>query len=198
MKKLFIVSCSAAMAFGLIGCGGGKALPDGKEGAAQGLTKVFQAMGVVMAAAAQQSSLASGATYESSGTATCPEGGSAQWAYELTTTDTGTGTSTYDYTIEYNTCDIDGKSILDGNVGISFVLQSGSSGSGNYDYTYNGRVDLSGDIEDFVDMDVHQVGSYTGAGTGNVQFHMTLTGTITTSSGSYTFDNEDINVSTDS
>lgn len=189
MKKLFIVSCSAAMAFVLVGCGGGKALPEGKEGAANALAMVSQAMAYL---GNTQSELTSGATYDSSGTGNCPQGGTIGWTSHYQTE--GTGAGTFQYALDYNACNVDGKTAMEGNITYDMSSQTGG-GTSSFDYVMNGRVDFSGDIEDFLEVDIHYVGTVTTTGSNQYQYSVTLDGTITNSTGSYDFDNEAMNVS---
>jgi len=69
-----------------------------------------------------------------------------------------------------------------------------NAGGASVDQTFKGRIEVQGAFNDFIDADVKQSVSVTGLSSSSGMVAMKLVGTITTSEGTNTF-NEDVNVS---
>jgi hypothetical protein len=199
MTRFVRMSLFSALMVGLAACGGAK-LGGGKEGAAQAVFQASQPAGRSGSTSGQAllaQALASGAT-SISVTARCSQGGSATLALDVdeTVTDPEAMFSlTYDIT--YNDCNEDGKNSYDGTMRTTmngYASSDGNMANFSMSYTMKGRLDISGEVSDFVSADVTMTMSATASSTHTGSVAITIDGSISTSSENYVYTNERINI----
>ena len=172
----------------MVACGPGAKI-DGKQGAADALFAASKP--------SQAKAESSNTPVDLTGSLTwnCPEGGSAK--ISGASVNVGSGGVSTGVTMTYNGCGLSkggpGVAIFEGNMNLSQKIDI-SNASVNLDQRLKGRVDVRGAYNDFIDADITQkiaVGDL-GSGVGGVSMY--LVGTITTSDGTFTYD-ENVNVS---
>jgi hypothetical protein len=177
-RILMLVVGSLAM----VACGPGAKI-DGKQGAAEALFAASQPSKAKADTAATPVDLTGGINWN------CPQGGTA--AISGAGISIGTGGVATSVTLSYKSC-----GLAKGDVGVAIfngdmtLAQSVVTGGGNVsvDQSFKGKVLVQGAYDDFLDADVKQsiaVGDLGASGTG---VSMTLKGTISTSEGTFTFD----------
>lgn len=185
MKRLMVVPFVAAA---FLACGPGAKIGGGKEGAAQAL---FAASSVSNSG----SSGGSGVDALASVSVNCPKGGKANLAVDVTSLGGLAGGAT-NLKISYADCGLAGSdvgtAIYNGALNLSQKVAV-AAGSANISQKFTGKVMLQGAFDDFIDANVTQeiVASKLTSTSGAVA--MKLVGTITTSSGTHSFD-EEVNV----
>lgn len=189
MKRIALIALST---LGLVACGG-TAKISGKEGAAQAF---FAASGASAAGANRSASpldIASSLTWK------CPEGGEASLTGFAVNVNTGGGMGAsvnQSFTIKYSNCGAAksdaGVAVYNGSFTVTQVVITNANGV-SVDQTFKGRVEVQGAFNDFIDADVKQQVSVTALSSTGGTVSMKLVGTITTSEGTHTF-NEDVNV----
>ena len=85
-----------------------------------------------------------------------------------------------------------GVAIYNGSFTVTQAVIASSSGA-SVDQTFKGRIEVQGAFNDFIEADVKQSVSVTGLSSSSGAVSMKLVGTIKTSEGTNTF-NEDVNV----
>lgn len=178
IKRIVAIVVSS---FVLVACGPGARL-DGKQGAADALfaaTRPTSAKGQNSASPADSLSI----EYR------CPEGGTAN----ISAASFGIGEGGIDSTLNlgYSSCGLAksdvGVAVYNGS--LAFVQSIDLGNALSIDQQLKGRVQVQGAYDDFLDVNVTQhvgVGDLSGSGVGAVS--MTLKGTITTSEGTFTYD----------
>lgn len=177
--SMLVVGSLAMMA-----CGPGAKI-DGKQGAAEAMF------------AASQPSNANTSASPVDVSAKCPEGGTAEISGAGISIGVGTGVDVgTSFNMKYNGCGVAksdiGVAIYNGELKFSQSIMAGT-GSANISQAFKGRITVQGAYDDFLEVDVTQqvaVGDLGASGTG---VSVILQGNITTSEGSFTFD-ESINV----
>lgn len=192
MRSLYRFSLLAVCATGLFACGGGAKIAPTKEGAASAAFAAGRGGGSThstMRAVLQPVTGLVSAT----ATARCPNGGTVKVTTHIDTSGTSTALT---LEVIYDDCNYDGESSMRGTVNMvmSSVIDGQSVATA---MTMTGRVEFSGAISDYVVMDLTQTVdvSKISATTGSVQ--LVLDGTVTTSSGTYSYDQETIVVTAD-
>jgi hypothetical protein len=183
MKRFVRLSLMAAAAASLVACGGGAKLGGGKEGAAQA---VFQASSPASKQSqSAMSRLASGISV--SETVKCSQGGSATLTIDednLFADDTQVALA---FDVSYDGCSEDGKNELDGKMTIGMYVSTDGHSSAEIAMGFKGRLEISGEIDDFVEADVVQ---YIGVNGTSNQVTIIVDGTIETSTEKYTYTEE--------
>lgn len=184
-KMAMKAAMTMAAALALAACGGpGVKLGGGKTGAAQAL----QAASAPTKSGVDKS--ASPIDVSGSVTSSCPHGGSARlenFNVSVNGNPTG-GVVAQTFTVTYVKCGLAkseaGIALYDGSYQVSQRVEGTAAGA-TVEQTFKGRVTLSGAFDDFLEADVKQrvAASALGAGTVSVK----LEGTLTTSTGSYTY-----------
>lgn len=183
--KIVIRIALALGAMALVGCGG-RPLASGKEAAASALFQSSRGASSAQGGLAQV--LNAGVTNETEVKVSCPKGGNLALKF---TADTTGGSSAVEYTIAYDGCSWDGKTYLKGTLNMTFTIE-GTGSSLAMAMHLEGRVDFSGEISDFLDVNVTETVSITDLSSPDASVSLTLTGTITNSTGTYTYSNETI------
>ena len=200
MTRFVRMTLFSALMVGLAACGGGAKLGGGKEGAAQAVFQASQPAGRSGSTNGQAllaQALASGAT-SITVTASCSKGGNISLTLDAdeTVNDPNAAFSlTYDIT--YNNCKEDGKNAYDGTMRTvmnGYVSYNGGTANVSMTYKMKGRLDISGDISDFVSADVTMTMSATASSAHTGSVDITLNGSIATSSESYVYNNERIHI----
>lgn len=191
MKRIALIALST---LGLVACGGTAKIGGGKEGAAQAF---FAASGASAASAMRSAApldIASSLTWK------CPEGGEASLTGFAVSVNTGGGTGasvSQTFTIKYSNCGAAssdaGVAVYNGSFTVTQQVITDANGV-SVDQTFKGRVEVQGAFNDFLEADVKQQVSVNGLVSTGGTVSMKLVGTIKTSEGTHTF-NEDVNVS---
>jgi len=190
MTRFIRLSVLAAATAALVACGGsGAKLGGGKEGAAQALFEASQPAGKGGQGNLLQA-LASGVT-SAEVSVDCAQGGSVKLKLDLSAIDQTSGS--FKYELEYNGCNEDGVNEFDGKMKMEFKFAS-STTSASVELKLKGKIEISGEINDYLDADVTETidVAATGANSGSVT--VKLNGTIKTSTESYTYTNESITI----
>lgn len=170
----------------LVGCGG-RPLAANKEAAAGALFQSSRGASSAQGALAQV--LNSGAGTQTEVRVSCPRGGNVAIRLDVTS---GTTTSlTYD--LVYDGCNYDGRTSMRGTMHMTMDLTSGGT-TAAIALHLQGRIELSGEISDFVDANVTETVTMTDLSSPSGTVTVTLDGTISTSSGTYTYTNEVITI----
>jgi hypothetical protein len=167
----------------LIGCGGGARLGGGREGAAQALYTVSQ----LPLQKGASGSLGNGLVTITQ-TASCVHGGTVALRYAVDAWPIdGTLFPTVQLGSTYSGCSMDGKTVINGDL----QLTMGSPVAGTYGLKMVGRVQLSGEIDDFVEADAEETVSATHAVSDVGQsVSIRLSGTIRTHAGTHEYADE--------
>ena len=191
MKNAIRLSMVAAVALVMTACGGGAKLGGGKQGAAEAL---FQASGPAASANGTTAKLLqSGAT---TGTITVKgqKSGSATLDFDVSDPDAASGFLVYN--VKYDNFSDDGKNFYSGNMEMKFKFDFTQT-SGSMTLTLKGKINISGEISDFIDADVTQTVSFTALSEQSGTVSVTLNGRISTSTETHTYNNENITFTAD-
>ena len=189
------LSLVAAVALAITACGGGAKLGGGKEGAAEAL---FQASGP---AASTKGSIA---RLQSSGATTGEvkvdgqKSGSVTLSFDITETDTSSGAIAYN--VKYDNFSDDGKNFYSGYMDLKIKFNfdfTNTSSSGSMVLTMKGKMDISGEISDFLDADITQTVDFNALSNQSGAVVVTLNGKISTSTETHVYNNETISFTAD-
>ncbi|WP_224365226.1 hypothetical protein [Hyalangium versicolor] len=192
-------SLLAAATTALVACGGGDGakLGGGKEGAAKALFSASQPAGMGGQKNGQslmRQMAAGAATGALEFSVDCAKGGSVTLKLDLTTTGNQAGSFKYD--TEYKDCTQDGVNSFDGKLTLEYSIEA-SQTSVDLAMRLKGKLEISGDIDDYLDADITETFSATDTGATSGTVRLTLDGTIKTSQGSYTYANESLSITLD-
>lgn len=188
------LSLVAGLALTLTACGGAK-LGGGKEGAAEAL---FQASGPASNANGALAKLKSSGAITGDVKVDGQKSGSATLSFDISDTDATAGYVAYN--VKYDNYSDDGKNFYSGEMKmrIDFDVQlTGNSASGGISITMKGKINISGEISDFLDADVTETVSFTALESQAGSVSVTLNGRITTSTETHTYNNETISFTAD-
>jgi hypothetical protein len=193
MSRIVRLSLLAAVTTALVACGGGEKIGGGKEGAAKALYAASQPSakgGSTNGQSLMRQIAAGAATGALEFSVDCAKGGSVNLKLDLTA---GNQTGAIKYATEYKDCNQDGVNSFDGTMTLEMTI-TGALNSVEFAMHMKGKIEISGDIEDYIDADITQTisASAATATSGNVTFK--LDGTIKTSENSYTYVNEMITI----
>lgn len=184
MKRIVSMAVGSLV---LVACGPGAKI-DGKQGAAEALFAASKPSQAKADSSATPVDLTGAVTWN------CPEGGSAK--ISGASISVGTGGVNTGVTMTYNGCGLSkggpGVAVFNGDMNLSQKIEI-DSGSVRLDQKLKGRVDVRGAYDDFLDADITQKVAVGDLGAGATGVSMYLQGTITTSEGTFTFD-EDVTV----
>jgi hypothetical protein len=196
MLRIVRLSLLAA-ATALVACGGGAKIGGGKEGAAKAAFQAGQPAGKGANSNGQnlyQQMASRAASGSAEFSVDCAKGGSVKLTLDLTST--GNQSGTFTYKASYNNCNQDGINSYDGDMMIDFTI-SGSLNSLQMALHLKGKVDISGDISDSIDADVTETFAATATSATSGTVSITVNGSIKTSTASYTYANEALNITVD-
>ena len=195
MSRTLRLSLLAVVATALAACGGsGAKLGGGKEGAAKALFAASQPAGQGGNSNGQSlmRQMANGAaTGAVEFSVDCASKGSVKLKLDLTS---GNQSGSLKYEVEYNDCNQDGVNSFDGKMTMEMTI-SGSLSSLEMALKLKGKINLSGDISDYVDADITETLSATATSATSGSVTVKLNGSIKTSSSSYTYANESLTIS---
>lgn len=185
------LSVVAVASLGLFACGGGARIADNKEAAA---SAAFAASRGANSTSGSLRGLPMFPALTTATTVDCPNGGTASTRIDANGIDSEGNAA---FSLTYDNCNWDGATAMSGtvNVGMSFVFDSSSSFS--MSLSLQGRVNFSGEISDFVDMNITETIDASRLSETSGTVSIVLDGTITTSSNTYTYDNETVVVTAD-
>ena len=200
MSRTIRLTLLAVATTALVACGGGAKLGGGKEGAAKALFEASQpagkggnssSQGLLRNGMLDPRLLASAADTNLEVSVDCAHGGSVKLKLDLTSAGSQSGSFKYD--VEYKSCNEDGVNEFKGKMTMEFKFD-GTSTSADLSLRLKGKIEISGDIDDFIDADVTETFSAnaTSATTGTVSIK--LNGTIKTSEGNYVYNNESVTI----
>ena len=206
MLRTIRFSLLAVATTALVACGGGAKLGGGKEGAAKALFEASQPAGKG-GNTSSQSLLRNGLGLSLNGLSSniaditgdlevevaCSQGGAVKLKLDLSSAGTGSQTGSFKYDLEYKDCNEDGVNKFKGKMTMEFIF-AGTETSIDLSLRLKGKIEISGDIDDFIEADVTETfsASATSATSGTVSIK--LNGTIKTSEGNYVYNNESITI----
>ena len=197
MLRFIRLSLVAAATTALVACGGGAKIGGGKEGAAKAAFQAGQpaSQGANTSGQNLLRQLAEGAATGSvEFTDDCAKSGSVKLSLDLTSTDKQFGG--IKYKVDYNKCSQDGINTYDGSMEMEFKANI-SGTTVELSIRLKGKMDISGDIDDSIDADVTETFAATATSTHSGTVSIKVNGSIKTSSGSYTYANEALNITVD-
>jgi hypothetical protein len=175
------VGIAVVAALGLVGCGG-RPLAPGKDAAAGALFQSSRGTSGTPGMMAQLMNAGAGTQTEIK--VGCPRSGTV--AIKVDVDSIGTSIA---YDLAYDGCSFDGHTSMRGTLHMTFDVVSTST-SVELALHLKGRVDFSGDISDFIDVDVTENVTQNDLANGGSNVEVVLDGTITDSSGTYVFASE--------
>jgi hypothetical protein len=187
MKRFVRSSVLAAAALSLAACSSGPKLGGGKQGAAQALYQASDSTSEKGQNAVMKRAFAQDITLDGAITVNCTHGGTATMEVDLdsiTSTDTSV---TLAFDIEYDECNEDGKNALSGDMTMGFLIGTDGADSFELALRMKGELDISGEVDDYIDADVTQYIGFNGT---SGQVTTKINGTIATRSGEYVYNNE--------
>lgn len=188
MKNLIRLSLMGVVAASLVACGGSRLKP-GKENAAAAMYQASQ--GASSRPGGLMDLLRQNAGTTVDVTADCPHGGSVT-VHLVADTSSTTGALRFD--LRYANCSYNGRTSMNGTLATEMSSTfSGTSLAAALHMT--GRVDFSGEVSDFIDVNITETldASKLAASEG-ASVNLVLNGTIRTSAETYTYTNETINI----
>jgi len=183
MMRLVILGVTAV---GLMACGPGAKIGGGSDGAAQAFFMGSKATKAGSDKATTPVDLTGAVSWS------CPEGGKAELNGFGIGINTGGGTAdvTQSFTVKYDNCGVAkadvGTAVFNGSWTVSQAITTTST-SVDVDQSIKGNVKVQGAFDDFLDVDISQKISVTALGTGSGAVNMDLNGSITDSSGTFTY-----------
>jgi len=180
MKNVLRIALAAG-AVALVGCGG-RPLAPGKEAAAGAL---FQSSRGAMGAPGMLAQVMNAGVISSTEIkASCPHGGTLDLKVNL---DAANPTAvTYDLT--YDGCSFDGHTSQKGTLHMTYEVVTGTTVQ--VALHLNGHLEYWGDVADHLDVDVTETVNQTDLTAPSTTVSVTLAGTISDTSGTYSFNNE--------
>jgi hypothetical protein len=201
MMRIIRLSLLAAATTALVACGSGPKLGGGKEGAAKALFETSQASNKGLQRATPQAlpiqELASRAAADGLGEITldCAQGGKFTLRIDFSALlQDGFESGKFNYKIEFDDCNEDGANELNGELAVEVSAVAGGS-SAEISLKFKGKVEINGEVDDYIDVDVTEVVSAVGLGQSAGSVTVKLTGTIKTSEATHTYDGTPISVS---
>lgn len=195
MKTAVRVSLISLVSLGLFACGGAR-IANNREAAASAAFAASRGAGASQSNPIRMAldNVNAATSISSTTTASCPHGGSVAVAIDISSIDQS-GNMSFDVT--YSNCNYDGDTSLNGTVtmGLNWVVDGSASAA--MALTMNGRVTFSGAISDFVEMNLTETVDATRLSDTSGTVSIVLDGTVTTSSGSYTYNHETVTITAD-
>lgn len=202
MSRTIRLSLLALATTALVACGGGAKIGGGKEGAAKALFDASQpagqggnkqqglnvsGLGLNVSGLVDPRTLASAADTSLEVSVDCAKEGSVKLKLDLTST--GSQAGGFKYKVSYDKCSQDGVNSYKGDMTIEYSF-AGTGTSLDLAMRMKGKIEISGDVEDFIDADVTETISLAATSATSGTVTVKLNGSIKTSEGSYTYANE--------
>ncbi len=201
MSRMLRLVLLTAVTTTLAACGGGAKLGGGKEGAAKALFAASQpagqrssAQGLNVSGLALPTLAASAPDAAAEVKVDCLKEGSLTMAVDVSSGAPQTGSVRYKVT--YDGCSQDGANTYDGSLTMTMTV-TGTANSAELAINMKGKIEISGDIEDFLDADVTQTTSIMTPSATSGSATLRLDGTIKTSEHLYVYDNETLTIAVD-
>jgi hypothetical protein len=196
MIRIIRLSLMAAAATALVACGGGgPKLGGGKDGAAKAMFVASQSSNSALQRATGQAlpvqALASYANTVGDIPIKCAKSGELKVKIDFLTYLEDIEKGEFKYEVEFNDCNEDGVNALDGKLAIEFKVVPGTI---NVSLKFKGKVEFSGEVDDYIDTDVTLAVSGGGLDQHSGTVGLTLTGTIKTSEATYTYDGSPLTI----
>lgn len=194
MIRIIRLSLLAAAASALVACGGGPKLGGGKDGAAKALFVASQNSNNALQRATQAlpgRELASYANTVGEFPVKCAKSGELKVKIDFLTYLEDIKNGEFKYEVEFNDCNEDGVNALDGKLAIEFKAVPGT---GEVSLKFKGKVEFSGEVDDYIDVDVTLAVSGRGLDQTSGTVGITLTGKIKTSEETYTYDGSPLTI----
>jgi hypothetical protein len=182
MKQALRIGIALA-AVALVGCGG-RPLAPGKEAAAGALFQSSRGASGTPGMLAQV--MNSGVGNFTEVKVSCPHGGQVAIQFTVNVTDPQ-ASITYD--LVYDGCSFDGHTSMKGTLHMTYDITT-SGPSVDLAMNLNGHIEFWGDISDHIDANITETVHQGDLNSPATSVSITLDGTISNSSGTYTFDNE--------
>lgn len=192
MTRFIRLSILAVASAALVACGGGAKLGGGKEGAAQALFEASQPAGKGGQGNLLQALASGAAGIDAEVSVDCAQGGSVKLKLDLNSIDQTSGS--FKYELEYKGCNEDGANEFDGKMTMEFKFATDGTTTAKVELKLKGKIEISGEIDDFIDADVTETIDVTATGANSGSVTVKLNGTIKTSEESYTYTNESITI----
>lgn len=188
MKRIVTLAVGSLV---MVACGPGAKI-DGKQGAAEALFAASKPSQAKADNSASPIDIAASVTWN------CPEGGSTR--ISGASVNVGSSGVSTGVTMTYNGCGLSksgvGVAVFNGDLKLSQKIDINGA-TVNLDQQLKGRVLVQGAYDDFLDADITQKVAVGDLGANGTGVSMYLVGTITTSDGTFTFD-ESVNVNSGS
>jgi len=198
MKQGIRLALAAAVSFTLAACAPGARLGGGKEGAAEAL---FQASSPATAArGAALRALKSGASANVDIKVSGQKSGSATLAVDALGTLIGIPDGSAVFKVKYDNFSDDGKVFYNGtlSLAVSFDFdETDTSASGNINIRFRGKLEMSGEISDFLDADVTEVVAFNVVAQSGASVSLVLDGSIKTATETHTYTKETVSFTAD-
>lgn len=207
MSRTIRLSLLALATTALVACGGGAKIGGGKEGAAKALFDASQpagqggnksqqglnvsGLGLNVSGLVDPRTLASAADTSLEVAVDCAKGGSVKLKLDLTST--GNQSGGFKYKVSYDKCSQDGINSFKGDMTIEYSF-AGTGTSLDLAMRMKGKIEISGDVDDFIDADVTETISLAATSATSGTVTVKLNGSIKTSEGSYTYANEALTI----
>lgn len=195
MIRIIRLSLLAAAATALVACGGGPKLGGGKEGAAKAMFVASQSSNAALQRAVGQAlpirELASYANTVGEFPVKCAKSGELKVKIDFLTYLEDIKKGEFKYEVEFNDCNEDGLNALDGKLAIEFKAVPGTI---DVSLKFKGKVEFSGEVDDYIDADVTLAVSSRGLDQQTGSVGITLTGKIKTSEATYTYDGSPLTI----
>lgn len=197
MTRMIRLMAVSVVALGLTACGGGAKLGGDKEGAAQAAFQASQPAGRGHTKTGQaliDKALASGAVSITL-SADCAAGGKVHLTLNAGATPRLDGALSY--VVRYDACNEDGENEYTGEIttamGINLDL-FGQDKSGLFFIAMKGKLTIEGEISDTLETDVRLSMEFAATSTRSGGVRLVIDGTIKTSTHSYTYSKEEIDM----
>jgi hypothetical protein len=188
MTRFTRLTMLSAMTAGLVACGGGAKLGGGKEGAAQAAFQASQpaGRGGTTAQRLLDQAMASGAVNITL-SANCAKSGKASLVLDANTIGQD---GSLNYTVNYESCNEDGKNEYDGTMATSmkFTFNDTNYTSGAFIIGMKGKLTIEGEVSDFVDADIRLTMDFAATSARSGTVRLVADGFVKTSESTYTYD----------
>ena len=197
MKHGIRLALAAAVSLTLASCAPGARLGGGKEGAAEAL---FQASSPATAArGAALRALKSGAV-NADIKVTGQKGGTATLAVDVLGNIGSLPSGAVAFKVKYDNFSDDGKVFYNGtiNLAVGFDFDAtDDSASGNVEMKFKGKLEMSGEISDFLDADITETVAFSVMAKSGASVSVVLDGSIQTATEKHTYSKETVSFTAD-
>jgi hypothetical protein len=194
MINAFRLSIVAAVALTLTACGGAK-LGGGKQGAAEAL---FQASGPAASTKGAAARMLQSGAVTGEVKVDGQKSGSATLSFDVSDSDSTNGY--FAYNVKYDNFSDDGKNYYSGQMALKLKFDfniTQTSAAGSMVLTMKGKINISGEISDFLDADITETVDFSALSSQSGSVTVKLDGRIATSTETHTYANETISFTAD-